>query len=482
MTNWDETHGLSTMNKNLVAAEYAVRGKIVARGSEIEKALSKDKDSFPFDEVIACNIGNPQALLQKPITYYRQVAALINCPWLLDNENITREFPVDVIARARLMLEGVGHFNKTGAYTHSQGYEWIRQNLADALAKRDGVPAEASDIFLTDGASPGIKIVLNCLITNSQDGILIPLPQYPLYSATLTTLNGAPVPYYLDENNQWKASIEQLQASVDKAKEKGIRTRAIVVINPGNPTGQVMTREEMIEVCAFAEKNSLMVLADEVYQNNIYVDDLNFVSFKEVVAKNFPKLPLVSFHSVSKGVIAECGKRGGYMEVCHLNPEVKDLLLKLQSISLCPNVNGQILVDLMMTPPKETDISFDLFNKEVNELKESLRRRAKTVTDGFNNIPGISTQPVTGSMYAFPKLELPKKAIEAAQEQGMVPDAFWCLQLLEKTGILVVPGSGFGQADGTHHFRTTILPPEDLLDKVVSRMENFQKEFLSKYN
>eukprot|EP01060_Flectonema_neradi_P016587 TRINITY_DN2320_c0_g1_i3.p1 TRINITY_DN2320_c0_g1~~TRINITY_DN2320_c0_g1_i3.p1 ORF type:complete len:502 (+),score=110.06 TRINITY_DN2320_c0_g1_i3:59-1507(+) len=482
MTTWNETHGIDSMNKNLVAAEYAVRGKIVARGAEIEKELAKNPDSHPFDEVIACNIGNPQALLQKPITYYRQVASLVNYPWLLNDENVCKSFPADVLKRAKKMLEGVGHYNKTGAYTHSQGYEWIRTNLAAALEKRDGVPAHPEDIFLTDGASPGIKVVLNCLITNPKDGVLIPLPQYPLYSATLTTLNGASIPYYLNEDKSWKASIADLQDSVKKAIESGIKPRALVVINPGNPTGQVLTKDEIFDMCKFADENSLMVLADEVYQNNIYVDDMEFVSFKEVTAKHFPNLPLVSFHSVSKGVIAECGKRGGYMEVCNVHPEVKDLILKLQSISLCPNINGQILVDLMMTAPDEKDESFELFNSEVSELKESLKRRARSITEGINAIPGISTQPVTGSMYAFPKLELPQKAIDAAKEQNLAPDAFWCLQLLENTGVIVVPGSGFGQAEGTYHFRTTILPPEELLEKVVSRMAAFQKSFLEKYS
>lgn len=118
--------------------------------------------------------------------------------------------------------------------------EYIRKEIANFIFKRDGYESDYKKIYLTDGASSGIKIVMNLLISNPSDGILLPIPQYPLYSATLDLLGGQRVPYYLDEDNGWSLDINNLSESLEQSKKKGINTKALVVINPGNPTGQVI--------------------------------------------------------------------------------------------------------------------------------------------------------------------------------------------------------------------------------------------------
>ncbi|KAJ9472965.1 Alanine aminotransferase 2 [Diplonema papillatum] len=478
MTLLRQQFTLDTMNKGCVAAQYAVRGPIVTRSQEIEDDLKRDPSSHPFPDVIACNIGNPQALLQKPITFYRQVSALINDPWLLQNPDIV---PTDVAARANSMLAHIGHANKTGAYTHSQGYQWIRNNIAKALERRDGVPAHAGNIFLTDGASPGIKLLIQLLCATPEDAIMIPTPQYPLYSATIALVGAQPAPYLLNEENDWALSVEELEQGYKAAVDAGKNVRAIVVINPGNPTGQVMSRQNVAEVVAWAAEKGIMILADEVYQENTYAKGSEFVSFKSIVAAKYPEQPLASFHSISKGVIGECGKRGGYMELHGIDPGVHDCIYKLSSISLCPNVNGQILTDLMMTPPAKGDESYEDFIKETTGLKASLARRAEALEKGLNSIPSISTRPIAGAMYAFPSLALPEAFVEECRAKGVEPDFEWCMRLLEATGIVVVPGSGFGQKPGTYHFRTTILPPEDMIDQIIERLTKFQASFLGRY-
>ncbi|GJP62537.1 hypothetical protein CLOP_g19590 [Closterium sp. NIES-67] len=191
---------LDTINPRVRECEYAVRGEIVARALALESQLTVKPGSLPFDEIIYCNIGNPQALGQPPITFYREVLSLCDHPALMDLKNPDGSSPFSSTAlhRAKQILDSIP-FSATGAYSHSQGLLLCRQLVAEGIARRDGHAASADDIFLTDGASPAVQMVLKLLVRSKEDGVLCPIPQYPLYSASLA-LNGATlVPYYLDE-------------------------------------------------------------------------------------------------------------------------------------------------------------------------------------------------------------------------------------------------------------------------------------------
>lgn len=135
----------------------------------------------------------------------------------------------------------------------------------------------------------------------------------------------------------------------------------------------------------------------------------------------------------------------------------------------------------MVNPPKKGDASYDSHNAEVDELFQSLKRRATLVADTLNKLDGVTCNPVEGAMYAFPQIRLPKNAVKVATDAGQKPDAFYAMQLLEATGICVVPGSGFGQREGTFHFRTTLLPPESKVEKVAKLMSEFHNSFMAKY-
>lgn len=182
----------------VLKAEYAVRGKIVIRAEELVKDLQDPEiaRNLPFKSIYLCNIGNPQALGQMPITFYRQVLAACIYPSLIDIDPPC--IPADACDRARRLL---GEKNTIGAYTHSQGYPHIRVSVSNFIKQRDGHAADANDIFLFDGASPAVKTVLQMLISSEKDGILIPIPQYPLYSAAITLLGGTEIGYYLDERS-----------------------------------------------------------------------------------------------------------------------------------------------------------------------------------------------------------------------------------------------------------------------------------------
>eukprot|EP00887_Chlorella_sp_A99_P000540 scaffold17.g540.t1 len=403
---------IESVNGNLRAAEYAVRGAIAQRSAELQKKLAAGAQ-LPFKRIVACNIGNPQLLGQKPLTFLRQartsthtctflVLALCDYPALMDSPLCGQLFPEDAVARAREYLAGLPG-GSTGAYTESQGALVCREHVAAGIAARDGHPCDAEDLWLTDGASPAVHMMMDALIAGEGDAILTPIPQYPLYSAAITLKGATLAPYYLDESQDWELSVESLQEAADAAKQQGKAVRALVVINPGNPTGQVLERANQEEIIRFCQRERLVLMADEVYQANIYAASKKFHSFKKVLRD--------------------------------MGPEY-----------------------------------------------QSLRRRAQLVASTFNRLEGVSCNEVEGAMYAFPRLNLPPAALEAARQRGKPADFEYCWSLLEETGIVTVPGSGFGQVPSTLHLRTTILPPESDMEDVAQRMAAFHCKYLAQFN
>ncbi|VAH02059.1 alanine aminotransferase 2 isoform X1 [Triticum aestivum] len=412
-----------------------------------------------------------------------QVLALCDHPDLLKKEEIKTLFSADSISRAKQILALIPG-RATGAYSHSQGIKGLRDAIASGIASRDGFPANADDIFLTDGASPGVHLMMQLLIRNEKDGILVPIPQYPLYSASIALHGGSLVPYYLNESTGWGLEISDVKKQLEDARSRGIDVRALVVINPGNPTGQVLAEENQYDIVKFCKNEGLVLLADEVYQENIYADNKKFHSFKKIVRSlgyGEDDLPLVSYQSVSKGYYGECGKRGGYMEITGFSAPVREQIYKIASVNLCSNITGQILASLVMNPPKASDESYASYKAEKDGILASLARRAKALEIAFSKLEGITCNKAEGAMYLFPQICLPQKAIEAAKAANKAPDAFYALRLLESTGIVVVPGSGFGQVPGTWHFRCTILPQEEKIPAIISRFTVFHETFMAEY-
>jgi aspartate/methionine/tyrosine aminotransferase len=446
---------LKDIGAAVLATEYAVRGPVVDRAQELEKQGR---------EIIYCNIGNPQSLGQQPITWLRQLLALCEYPALM--ETAGGVFPADAVETARAILKGSQH--GLGAYSESRGVLFIREAVADFIRQRDGIDADPEAIFLTDGASKGVQMILNLLLASPADGIMIPIPQYPLYSATITLYGGRIVPYYLDEADLWKLNGSMLDDSLRAARAQGTKVKAICIINPGNPTGAVLDEKNIAMVLDFARRNGLAVLADEVYQEDIYLPGDRFVSFARVLdAQHIDDVSLFSFHSCSKGCLGECGVRGGYFECRNVPADVTAQILKLQSVSLCSNLAGQVATYAMVHPPQPGDPSYELYNREKTGILEEMKKRAILLTMGLNQIEGISCNTIAGAMYAFPRITLPPG----------ICDEDYCMAMLEETGICVVPGSGFGQAEGTAHFRITILPPTEKIRQVVEKLGAFHRAY-----
>ncbi|XP_044755931.1 alanine aminotransferase 1-like [Coccinella septempunctata] len=472
---------LDTLNPCVKVMEYAVRGPLVIRAGEIEKELEKGIKK-PFKTVLKANIGDCHAMGQKPITFIRQVLALVSYPELMKSP----DFPEDAKLRARDILKGC-RGGSVGSYTDSPGIELIRRHCAEYIERRDGHPCDWQNIVLGAGASDCIKGILKLLICDigcKKPGVMVPIPQYPLYSATLAEFNMHQIGYYLDESKLWGLTLPELQRSINEAKQVS-QPRAIVVINPGNPTGQVLTKENIQEIIKFAHKENLMILADEVYQDNIYAEGSKFYSFKKVMMEMgapYSDMELASFMSCSKGYMGECGLRGGYVEILNMDPNVKAMYMKAISASLCSTVLGQAVIDVVANPPRKDEPSYEQFMKEKLGVLGALKLRAKMVEETFNQIEGFSCNPVQGAMYAFPQIKLPPKAIEAAKKENKAPDAFYAFRLLEETGICIVPGSGFGQMPGTYHFRTTILPQTDALKDMLGVFKSFHEKFIATYS
>mmetsp|Transcript_10285 Transcript_10285/g.8836 ORF Transcript_10285/g.8836 Transcript_10285/m.8836 type:complete len:378 (+) Transcript_10285:361-1494(+) len=375
-----------------------------------------------------------------------------------------------------------------GAYSDSAGFPIVREGIKRYIEARDGgLPSNTSNIYTTDGATTGLYMAMELLLNSSDDGIMVPLPQYPLYSALLTVKDANLVPYYLNEEKNWTVDIDKLQEVYNEHKKNGVNIKAIVVINPGNPTGQVLDESDIEQIVEFAHKNNVVILADEVYQLNIYKKGKKFTSFKSVCAKNPAKSPeLFSFHSTSKGIMGECGVRGGYFETFNLSQDVHAQLNKLRTMFLCSNTTGQILTDLMVNPPNRQDNDaevVDLYEKEYSSNFNSLIYRAELTTQALRKMKNITCNEVEGAMYAFPRIHLPDRAIAEAKQKNMAPDLFYTMQLLENTGIVTVPGSGFKQVPGTHHFRiTTLILPEERLKRKLEVFKEFNDEFMTKYS
>ena len=464
------------VNQNIIDLEYAVRGPIPQRAAKLKQQGKK---------IIPCNIGNPQALGQKPITFYRDVLSLLENPNIIEREKHLSQNPInnfDNISKHAINVSEKLLTNMEtglGAYTDSKGQYFIREAVANFIDKRDNIDSSKPElqsnpdnIFLTDGASEGAKGVLELLITNKNDGIMIPIPQYPLYSATIKRCGGTQVNYYPDEDNDWTLNKEILDTSIQEAKANKINIKAIVAINPGNPTGAILDKSSIMQLVDFAEENNIAIIADEVYQENLY--GAEFISFAKAIGER--KIPLFSLHSVSKGFYGECGQRGGYLEVrnppnvSNSNLSFIELLFKVSSVNLCSNTIGQALVYLMVCPPQKGVDAFELFIKEKQNILDDLFAKATIIRKSFEKMDGMECFGRIGAMYLFPRMNtLPSNTT----------DYDYCMELLNKTGLCVVNGSGFGQRIGTHHLRIAFLPSKESLESILPLWIEFHNKYIS---
>ena len=313
-------------------------------------------------------------------------------------------------------------------------------------AERRGI-RNIQSVFITSGVSEGVDVCLTALV-NPGENVVTPCPEYPLYSAMLAKLGAQPNAYYLDEASDWQPDLEHLATRIFAG------TRAIVLINPNNPTGAVYSRQTLEAVAEHARQNNLLILSDEIY-SDLVLDGGEHVS----AAALAPDLPVITFGGLSKGNLAP-GWRLGWAIAS--GPEA----------ALRPYIEGThklLRARLSASHPVQHAVKPALEGPQdhLAGVRAKLRARRDLTFKSCNSIPGLSCVSPRGAFYAFPRIEIPGS------------DESFVKKLLIEKQVLVVHGSGFGQAEGTKHFRIVFLPQEAVLERAYRAIEEFMKEHYS---
>ena len=332
-----------------------------------------------------------------------------------------------------------GHNGYAPSLGISEAIEAIRRQ-----AERRGI-RNVQDVFVTAGVSEAVEVCLTSLL-NPGDDALTPSPEYPLYSAVLAKIESPINPYFLDEDNGWEPDVEEM------AKRITPRTKAIVVINPNNPTGAVYSRKKLEAIAELARKHNLVVLADEIYDLLILDDGVEHISFASVA----PDIPVITFSGLSKPYLAP-GWRVGWAITSGPKEALKQYIEgmhKLLRARLCSNGPMQFAIRPALEGPQD----------HVPVMNGKLRRRRDLTVEWCRKTPRLSCVTPLGTFYAFPKIDIPGDDLDFVK--GV---------LLEKQ-VLLVHGSGFGQKPGTHHFRIVFLPDEATLAKAYAAVGEYIRE------
>ena len=346
-----------------------------------------------------------------------------------------------------IMRDMIAALPTAQGYSTSKGIISARRAIFSRYEVIPGFPAfDVEDIYLGNGVSELITMTMQALL-NDGDEVLIPSPDYPLWTASTSLSGGRPVHYLCDEEDNWNPSIEDIKAKVTE------RTKAIVVINPNNPTGAVYSREILQQIVDIAREHSLLILADEIYDKILY-DDAKHIN----IASLCPDLLCITYNGLSKAYRV-AGYRAGWMVLTgpkgHAEGFIEGLTL-LAGTRLCPNVPAQHAIQVAISGRQSID---DLVLPGGRLLEQ------RNVTyEKLNEIPGVSCVKPMGALYAFPKLDPNVHEIH--------DDEQFMFDLLREEKIHMVQGTGFNWPT-PDHFRIVTLPwARDLAD-AIERLGNF---------
>lgn len=339
-------------------------------------------------------------------------------------------------------------------YSESQGIASARRAVVTRYEEVQDFPYfDIGDVYLGNGVSELITMTLQALLNNG-DEVLIPAPDYPLWTAMTSLSGGTPVHYLCDEENGWNPSVEDIEAKITP------RTKAIVVINPNNPTGAVYSRETLQQIVEVARKHSLLVLADEIYDRILY-DGAQHISIAELA----PDLLVCTFNGLSKAYRV-CGYRAGWMVLTgpkdHASGFIEGLTL-LASTRLCPNVPAQHAIQVALG-------GYQSINDLILPGGRLLEQR-DVAFEKLNAIDGVSCVKPKGALYAFPRLD--PDVHEIRDDEQMV------LDLLNQEKILLVQGTGFNWPT-PDHLRVVTLPWARDLAEALDRFGNFLSSYKQK--
>lgn len=335
-----------------------------------------------------------------------------------------------------------GHNN----YGPSAGIPVARDAVA-AEYTRNGFPITADRVFITAGTSEGIELALGAVVDTGGE-VLVPMPTYPLYTAVLAKLDAKAKYYRLDPSRGWMPDLDHLERLVTPA------TRALVVIDPNNPTGAVYSTETRRALLNFADRHGLLILADEVY------GDLGFDGPVEPYGKLDPDAPIISFSSLSKAYLAP-GWRTGWM-ACSSSPRLDDVVAAVRKLA-----DGRLCSTVPMQYAIAGALSGDRSHQP--EFRRALKARADLTMSRLCAMPGVTCVEPTAAFYAMPRIALPPGRT----------DEDYVKALLHATGVLCVYGSGFGLPAEEGFLRIVFLAPLDELSEIYDLMAAFTARYLS---
>jgi alanine-synthesizing transaminase len=388
---------------------YDIRGPVMARAKQMEDEGQR---------IIKLNIGNPA-----PFGF---------------------EAPEEIVQDVILNLP-----NASG-YSDSRGLFSARKAIMHYTQSKGIAGVQIDDIIIGNGASELIVMAMQGLL-NSGDEVLVPAPDYPLWTAAATLAGGVARHYICDESQNWMPDLDDIRAKITK------HTRAIVIINPNNPTGALYTRELLMGVLAIAREHQLIVFADEIYDKVLY-DGHEHIS----IASLADDVLCVTLNGLSKNYRA-CGYRAGWMAISGDKRHAQDYiegLNMLASMRLCSNVPGQYAIQTALGGYQSIQ---DLVAPEGR-----LTRQRDLAWSLLTAIPGVTCVKPQAALYMFPKLDPEMYPIKDDQK--------FILDLLEEERVLLVQGTGFNWPY-PDHFRVVILPYEDELREAMTRIARFLERY-----
>jgi len=328
-------------------------------------------------------------------------------------------------------------------YGPSEGLPELRKAISERLSKR-GAEISEDDVIITNGTSEGIQMLTGVLVDEGEE-ILVPSPGYPSYNAYIRIYGGKAVPYRTIEEDGWAPDLEDLRSRVSK------RTKAILLINPNNPTGALYDAKVVKEVIQIAAENNLILIADEIY------DEIIFEGSFTPAASLAKDVTLIGLNGFSKAYLMS-GWRLGYIYLKDGGTKldkVKEGLLKLAAVRLCPN-----------TPIQKAGVAaLKGSGDHIQDMVRKLKERRDYCLKAIQEIELLSAATPKGTFYLFPKINL--RGTKWSSDKEFV------LDLLKETGVMVVHGSGFGEGYGSSHFRMVFLPPLDVLEEAFEKIRCF---------
>ncbi|ARW81717.1 pyridoxal phosphate-dependent aminotransferase [Aeromonas salmonicida] len=364
--------------------------------------------------------------------------------------NIGNPAPFGFDAPEEIIKDVILNMPLSQGYCDSKGLFSARKAVMQYYQQKGMRKVDIDDIYIGNGASELIVMAMQALLNNG-DEMLVPSPDYPLWTAAVTLSGGHAVHYRCDEGADWHPDLDDIRARITP------RTRGLVLINPNNPTGAVYGSEFQLELIEIARQHNLIIFADEIYDKILY-DDISHTS----VCTQCDDVMVVTFNGLSKAYRA-CGFRQGWMVITGPKGRAKGYIEGLEmlaSMRLCANVPMQHAIQTALGG-----------YQSINELilpGGRLRRQRDKAWELLNEIPGVSCVKPKGALYMFPRLD--PKVYDIRDDQKMVFD------LLQQEKLLLVQGTGFNWP-APDHFRLVFLPREEELEEAIGRLARFLKGY-----